>query len=188
MLLFPPAMLLMASLVFPFALYASRLRDFSANSLKVVVSVSLVVLIAFRSLLSIDTDYGIYTNGPAMLALLFILGWWMSPKSTESRKRAQATVIPGLVTLLGVFCLVAPYYIYGAWLWKPIQTDRGTIYALPGKAAWYQAAIRFIQEKVRERESVLSLPDDASLYFLSGVSSPTRVYSFSPGMLAPGRM
>ncbi|HET6145682.1 MAG TPA: hypothetical protein VFE02_19415, partial [Candidatus Acidoferrales bacterium] len=35
---------------------------------------------------------------------------------------------------------------------------------------------------------VLSVPEDTSLYFLSSTYSPTRVFSFTPGIVAPGVM
>ncbi len=52
----------------------------------------------------------------------------------------------------------------------------------------YQQAIAFMKEKAAAGESVLSIPEDTSLYFLSGTLCPTRVYQFTPGVLVPGRM
>ena len=52
----------------------------------------------------------------------------------------------------------------------------------------YKAAIRFMKEKASFGKSVLSVPEDTSLYFLSGTYCPTRVFSFTPGVLAPGKM
>jgi hypothetical protein len=45
-----------------------------------------------------------------------------------------------------------------------------------------------MKEKASAGESVLSIPEDTSLYFLSGTYCPTRVFSFTPGIVAPGRM
>jgi hypothetical protein len=45
-----------------------------------------------------------------------------------------------------------------------------------------------MKEKAAVGESVLSVPEDTSLYFLSGTYCPTRVYSFTPGAVAPGKM
>jgi hypothetical protein len=52
----------------------------------------------------------------------------------------------------------------------------------------YKAAIQFMKEKAALGQSVLSVPEDTSLYFLSGVDCPIRVFSFTPGVLAPGKM
>ncbi len=45
-----------------------------------------------------------------------------------------------------------------------------------------------MREKSGGDEYVLSVPEDTSLYFLSGTHSPTGVFAFTPGMIAPGRM
>jgi hypothetical protein len=52
----------------------------------------------------------------------------------------------------------------------------------------YEAGIRLMKEKAALGQSVLSVPEDTSLYFLSNTYCPTRVFSFSPGSLAPGKM
>jgi hypothetical protein len=72
--------------------------------------------------------------------------------------------------------------------YAPFVTDRGTIRTWPGMAAHYQEAIDFMKEKNALGESVLSIPEDTSLYFLSKTHCPTRVYQFTPGVLVPGKM
>jgi hypothetical protein len=52
----------------------------------------------------------------------------------------------------------------------------------------YRSAIAFMKEKAEAGESVLSVPEDASLYFLSETYCPTRLYAFTPGVIAPGYM
>ena len=52
----------------------------------------------------------------------------------------------------------------------------------------YMAAIQFMKEKASLGQSVLSVPEDTSLYFLSGTFAPTRVFPFTPGVLASGKM
>jgi hypothetical protein len=71
-----------------------------------------------------------------------------------------------------------------AWL----TTEHGTIRVAKQTAENYQAAILFMKEKNALGESVLSIPEDTSLYFLSGTLCPTRVFAFTPGILAPGKM
>src|SRR4029077_926969 len=70
----------------------------------------------------------------------------------------------------------------------PLTTERGTIRVPKHLAENYKAAIEFMKEKASLGESVLSVPEDTSLYFLSGTYCPTRVFSFTPGIVAPGRM
>src|SRR6266850_511127 len=70
----------------------------------------------------------------------------------------------------------------------PLTTERGTIKVTPSRAEQYRAAISFMHEKADHGEYVLSVPEDTSLYFLSGTHCPTRVFAFTPGMIAPGKM
>jgi hypothetical protein len=45
-----------------------------------------------------------------------------------------------------------------------------------------------MKNKSSAGDAVLSIPEDTSLYFLSGMPCPTRVFAFTPGTLAPGKM
>ena len=52
------------------------------------------------------------------------------------------------------------------------------------KAPRYATALRFIKERAAIGEAVLSVPEDAGLYFLAGVGCPTLVYALTPGWIA----
>jgi hypothetical protein len=70
----------------------------------------------------------------------------------------------------------------------PLTTPRGIIRLPKQKAEKYAAAIQFMRQKASLGQSVLSLPEDTSLYFLSETYCPNRVYAFVPGVVAPGKM
>jgi hypothetical protein len=70
----------------------------------------------------------------------------------------------------------------------PLTTEHGTIRVPDHRAENYESAIAFIKEKSSLGESVLSVPEDPILYFFAGVHCPTRVMSFTPGVVAPGKM
>jgi hypothetical protein len=190
-LFYPPALLFVIAVMLPVTLRVCKRRDFSGGSLKVVMSFAVAVLIASRSLIAIDTSYGLYYSGPAGLAFLFILRWTMLPERIPPRENALTdlplNLAPSVAMLAAVISLVAPKYIEGMKK-TPVHTERGTIYVERGKAEAYQDAIHFIQDGRRKSRSVLVVPEDTSLYFLSGVTPPTRFYSFTPGVLAPGKM
>ena len=69
-----------------------------------------------------------------------------------------------------------------------LKTERGTVGVSEHRAEQYQAAIKFMKEQNARGEQVMSVPEDTSLYFLSATHCPTRVFAFTPGLLAPGRM
>ena len=45
-----------------------------------------------------------------------------------------------------------------------------------------------MKDKAALGQSVLSVPEDTSLYFFAETECPTRLYAFVPGVLAPGKM
>jgi hypothetical protein len=155
---------------------------------------SLALLLAFSSLLGsrmllgmVPSSYSIYYNGPIVLSFLLLAGT-IIPRAAHSRD----FVFQGKVFLCFA-CLVA--VILHTSQMRPFRrdlvaltTERGMIRVLPSQARNYQAAIAFMKEKAARRESVLSLPEDTSLYFLAGTQSPTRVLAFTPGVVAPGKM
>jgi hypothetical protein len=67
-------------------------------------------------------------------------------------------------------------------------TNRGLIRTTPHMKHSYEAAIQFMKSKAAKGESVLSVPEDTSLYFLSDTQCPTRIFQFSPGAVAPGKV
>src|SRR5262249_14818451 len=52
----------------------------------------------------------------------------------------------------------------------------------------YRLAIAFMKDAKTRGELVLAVPEDAGLYFASGVECPTRAFVFTPGVIAPGKM
>jgi len=132
-------------------------------------------------------DYAVFYNGPVVLAFL-LLAMALIPRTSHSRR-----FVAGVRWVICLACLsvavvgfrtVTHQIPRPAWL----TTERGSIRVSPQRAEQYQAAIDFMKAKAALGESVLSVPEDTSLYFLSGTYCPTRVIAFTPGILAPGKM
>jgi hypothetical protein len=145
-------------------------------------------LIAFRILMKLNsTGYPIYYNGPVVLSYLLLL-CMIVPRTNRSRR----FVFLG-ESLLCLACL-APVFVHtraieaGAKDFVNFSTDRGTIRVSKHMADSYKTAIQFMKDKAALGQSVLSVPEDTSLYFLSGTYCPTRIYLFIPGAVAPGKM
>jgi hypothetical protein len=145
-------------------------------------------LLAFRILLRMTPgEYAIYYNGPVVLSFLLLL----RPLIPQSGS-AQRFVFPAeLLLCLGCVAVPALHTIKVVTQtagWVPLTTERGTIVVKKSLAEQYRAGIRFMKEKNAKGEAVLSVPEDASLYFLSGTHCPTRILQFTPGSLVPGKM
>jgi hypothetical protein len=167
--------------------YFWRHRE-SGNAAAVALLLTLSALIAFRMLFKmLPNDYSIFYNGPAVLSFLLLMSA-LIPRSGRSTRFVFVAE-----TVLCLACLALPVarsrgavgeLPRPAWL----NTERGSIRLLPHGVEQYQAAIRFMKEKAALGESVLSVPEDTSLYFLSETHCPVRVIAFTPGMIAPGKM
>jgi hypothetical protein len=144
-------------------------------------------LVATRILFAMDViNYSIYYNAPAILSFLLLARAVLPYKGRSKRFAIQAEVLLCLTCLLMAFLLV----IRLPWTKElaPLTTERGTIWVLKDKAESYRLAIQFIKDEAARGESVLSVPEDTSLYFLTATHCPTRVFVFSPGVLSPGKM
>jgi hypothetical protein len=145
-------------------------------------------LAAFRILLKMAPwDYAIYYNGPVVLSFL-VLFRPLIPQAGNTRRAvfvAELLICLGCVAVPGLYTRKVVSETAG---WVPLTTERGTINVRPNLAEQYRAAIQFMKEKNAKGEAVLSVPEDTSLYFLSGTHCPTRIYSFNPGVIVPGKM
>jgi hypothetical protein len=145
-------------------------------------------LLAFRILMGMMPEqYPIYYNGPVVLSFL-LLARLVIRRTGRSRRFILLGESVICLVCLAVTALHARAVEANAKDYVPLTTERGTIRVSRERAEQYTEAIRFMKEKAAVGESVLSVPEDTSLYFLSGTYCPTRVYSFTPGAVAPGKM
>jgi hypothetical protein len=185
---FPQDMVLYAALAFPVAFYIARRDPISARKRALAFLLLFVPLLAFRILLhATPSSYPIYYNGPAILALLTVAFFGIERLSKTSAGTIRAQSIASAACLLTVgfhaWSVGVPKAYRGT-----LKTDRGLMRPEKAQAENYAAAIQFMREKKAAGQSVLSVPEDTSLYFFSGVEAPTRVFAFTPGVVAPGPM
>jgi hypothetical protein len=145
-------------------------------------------LLAFRILMKTTPDgYPIYYNGPVVLSFLVLL-CLIIPRTGRSRRFVFWGELAICIGCLAPVTLHAKAAEAIAKDYVPLTTERGTVRVPKRLAKNYEAAIQFMKEKAFLGQSVLSVPEDTSLYFLSGTYCPTRVYLLTPGALAPGKM
>jgi len=139
-------------------------------------------------LMTTPWGYPIFYDGPAILAAL-LLAFQAIPQTGKSR----SSVFLGQ-SMICVMCLTAAGVNTGRQIetaFPPtatLATERGSIHVSEHLAAQYQAAIDFMKVQNALGEQVLSVPEDTSLYFFSATHCPTRVFTFDPGVVAPGKM
>ena len=145
-------------------------------------------LLAFRILMKMSPGgYPIYYNGPVVLSFLLLLCLMISRSGRSRRFVFLGELVVCLGCLTPVVLHALPFEAE-ARTFVPLTTERGTIRVSKHMAENYGAAIQFMKQKASLGQSVLLVPEDTSLYFLSGTYCPTRVFLFTPGVLVPGKM
>jgi hypothetical protein len=169
-------------------LHLIRHEHSNGSTLTCAAILTFAGLLGIRTLLKTTPfGYSIYYNGPAVLSFL-ILARPIVPRANRPRR----SVLAGeLLICLGCLAVAAVYSARFTADFSdrvPLATERGTILVPNQVANSYRAAIALMKREAAMGRMVLSIPEDTSLYFLSGTQSPTRVFLFVPGILAPGKM
>ncbi len=147
-------------------------------------------LMGLRSLYYMEPlNYPVFSSGLAILALYLWLRWLSIPFTRPFQRLEVPTQSILIVGMLGA-ALILNGPQYGQLMRSPslFRSARGDVFMPDLKAHRYGAAVRFITERAGLGQSVLSVPEDTALYFFAGVTCPTRVYAFAPGVLTPGRI
>jgi len=185
---FPRIMALLAVLGLCGAVWLLWKRRLPSTATPILMVLVFSCLLAFRLLLSVrPTGYSIYYGGPVVLSFLLLGPLVVPAQAWAGRLRQQWRV------LLCVGCLVAASAsvvrnAVSTKNWIPLKTEYGTIRLDNEHAKNYSVALEFMKQRSAGGEYVLSIPEDVSLYFLSGTECPSRLYMFHPGLLAPGNM
>jgi hypothetical protein len=185
---FPKDMVLYVTISVIAAWFYFYRQPVSSQGLAFALLLTFSALLAFRILLNnLPTGYPIYYNAPVILSFFLLVRPLLSRIQDSRGSILKTEMAFCLLIVSAVFVNVASVNSFSK-NYVPLVTERGTIRTSPRLARNYRAAIAFIKEKQALGQSVLSVPEDTSLYFLSGTYCPVRVYEFTPGVVAPGRM
>jgi hypothetical protein len=187
-LFFPPDLVFYVAIAAVVADYLFVRNPYSTRKLALALLFSFSALLAFRIILrTLPVDYPIYYSGPALFSLLLLLSLavWRFAATSLGSIRAEAGISAACLFAVGfcVFPLGLPKESREA-----LVTPYGMVRASPATVHNYAAALAFMRDENFRGEVVLCLPEDTSLYFFTGVEAPLRVYTFTPGIVAPGPM
>ena len=187
-LCFPPDMVLYVTLAALVAGYMFLRDPGSTRKLAVALVFTFSSLLAFRIILrTFPANYPIYYSGPALFSLLFLLSLAVRHFAASRSGRIGAEVGISAACLFAAALWVFPLGLPKGSR-EALDTPYGMVRAGPATVHNYAAALAFMRDKNSRGEVVLSLPEDTSLYFFTGVEAPLRVYAFTPGIVAPGPM
>jgi hypothetical protein len=187
-LFFPQDMVLYVGIAALLVCWRITRGDESSAALPVAVLLAFAALVAIRTLLrTMATGYSIYFNGPAALAFLILLRP-IVPRLGRPRRSVLRAELLLCLGALAVGALYAARFTADDADRAPLVTERVTVLASTQTTEQYRAAIELMKKEAAAGRMVLSVPEDTSLYFLSGTQAPARLYFFAPGMLVPGKM
>lgn len=186
---FPADMVVIVGLAAALAWWFVYARGFTGPNLAIAILFTFSSILPFRILFKMwPAGYPIYYTPPVLFSFLLLCSGLVAAglcrSSIVSRHAERIVCSCCLLWVLGH----AEVSIFPRKQLQPLSTERGVIFVPGQMAANYQKAIAFMKEKLAAGESVLSIPEDTSLYFLSSTTCPTRVYLFTPGVLVPGEM
>lgn len=188
MVFFPKNMILYVTVLTPAAWLYFHTQPASSGTLAFALLPTFSVLLAFRILLdNSPSGYPIYYNGPVILSFFFLVRPLVSRPEPSPGSFSFPELALCILMVSAVLLHVEAISEYSR-NYVPLVTARGTVLTSPRLARNYRTALAFIEEKQARGESVLSVPEDTSLYFLSGEYCPTRVFQFTPGTTSPGKM
>ena len=186
---YPEAMVLYVALGAMMLLFITTRRWSEPRTEALALAAASSSALAARFLISShEAGYGIYYEGPTLLCMLIFMALIVrtlkgQPLAITSAERFFCFACMGIVLVRS-----AHFKMYERPVSVPLTTDFGMVRTTKDVAEGYTNAIAFMKEKAAQHESVLSIPEDTSLYFLSGSECPLRVFAFTPGVVAPGRM
>jgi hypothetical protein len=175
----------------PIAAFIFWRYHWRARDLAILVVMVFAPLLAFRMLFGmLPFAYAIYYNGPVLLAFCWLLFSIAIPAAGAASDARLRKPILFLCAALCSWVTVQVYPEYRDMRKRrvPLESDRGTIYLPEDMFTAWAEAVDFMRDAKAAGESVMSIPEDTALYFFSGALCPTRVYMFTPGLLAPGPM
>jgi hypothetical protein len=183
-LFLPESMAILALVsIFAGAIYAF-FGEKNADGLVIALIGCCGLLLAFRCLLLMRLmGYPVFYNQLVLVAYaltVVFIGRLLLGK--ERPLLISLLFVPVLIT--GMASTLPEYQ------WSPrelLRTDRGSIFVAPYKAAAYREAIDFMRHAKALGHNTISMPEDVSLYFLSGVNCPLRMYMIPPFLLDPGQ-
>lgn len=186
---YPEAMVLYVATGAMVLLFMATRRGSEPRSEALALAAACSSTLAGRFLLSShEAGYGIYYEGPTLVCVLVLLALVVrtlqrQPLVVTSAERFFCFACIGIVLLRS-----AHFKRYESPVSAPLTTNFGTVRTARDVGEGYTAAIAFVRQKAAQNESVLIIPEDASLYFLSGTECPLRVFVFTPGVVVPGKM
>ncbi|MGA9724143.1 MAG: hypothetical protein WBQ86_16910 [Candidatus Binatus sp.] len=143
------------------------------------------VLVGIRAMMEMwSGGYAVFFNAPVFLVFAIVVARVVARGGLSldvQRRRLLVGRMLSAEALILVLGLLPLHSVVNT----PMKTDFGTIYTEADRATLFPQIISFMKNHTRNGKDILVLPDSASLYYFSGMQSPSRWYEAQPGVLDP---
>jgi hypothetical protein len=145
----------------------------------VVVSIRVMM-----EMLPTSVNYAVFFNEPMFIVFVIILVRIVSRAGASLDVQRRNLLVGSMLSAEAVLIIIG-FFPARDVLSARMKTDFGTIYTKPDRAVLFPQIVFFMKTHTRSGRDILVLPESPSLYFFSGMQSPTRWYEAQPGVLDP---
>jgi hypothetical protein len=135
-------------------------------------------------MLPTSVNYAVFFNGPVFLIFVIVVVRIVT-RTGISLDMQRRDLLVGCMLSAEAVLLIIGFFPARDVLKTRMETEFGTIYTKPDRAALFPQIVSFMKAHTRNGRDILVLPESPSLYFFSGMQSPTRWYEAQPGVLDP---
>jgi hypothetical protein len=128
--------------------------------------------------------YAPFFNGPVFLVFVIVVTRVVASASRSLDEHGRCMLIGCMLSAEALLLLIGLFPSHKL-LNTRMKTEFGTIYTEADRAFLFPQIISFMETHSRNGEDILVLPESPSLYFFSGMQSPSRWYGVQPGVLDP---
>ena len=145
------------------------------------------VLVGIRVMMEMfpgSPSYASFFNGPGFLVFVLVVARVIASggQSLDVRRRQM---LASCMLSTEVVLLTIGLFPRRHMLNTRLETGFGTIYTQADRAVLFPEIVSFMKTHTRNGRDIMVLPESPSLYFFSGMQSPTRWYEAQPGVLDP---
>jgi hypothetical protein len=135
-------------------------------------------------MLPTSSNYAVFFNAPVFLVFVIVVARVVASAGRALDMQRRHLLVGCMLSAEAVLLIIGlfpPRDILNA----PMKTEFGTIYTKADRAVLFPQIVSFMRAHTRNGKDILVLPESPSLYFFSGMQSPSRWYEAQPGVLDP---
>jgi len=145
------------------------------------------VLVGIRVIMNMSPSSNgieIFFNGAIFLVFAIVVARVVASGARSLELSKRELLIACMLSAEALLLMIG-FFPKPRRLSAPLKTEFGTIYTEADRAAIFPQIVSFIKTHTRNGKDILVVPEAPSLYFFSGMQSPSRWYEVQPGVLNP---